>query len=261
MDYDQTERPPPHGEWCSSWDLPLSEKSCGPFKGILTSLVNLVWIIYINKQVLNFSPQLTPSWPILDNQNLGKVVYYIGLYVESTHIVIYFRKIDMLSSLHNNPKIDKWHLIIRRSGYESALSVLFPLLLFTLYLSICFFIPSDYDTLKMTTIILVKKLFPFILHQYSSVSAINIIVSSFFLIITAVSSPHTLPFLPSHISSPATSPSPTSSSSSECASSLSPRKLQLYPSCRQPLLVSRWTIHNFDPHSLTDCQCPVWWPT
>ena len=65
----------------------------------------------------------------------------------------------------------------------------------------------------------------------------------------------TLPFLPSHISSPATS------SSSECASSLSPRKLQLYPSCRQPLLVSRWTIHNFDPHSLTDCQCPVWWPT
>ena len=61
----------------------------------------------------------------------------------------------------------------------------------------------------------------------------------------------TLPFLPSHISSPVTSPSPTSSSSSHCASSLSPRKLQLYPSCRQPLLVSRWTIHNFDPHSRT----------
>ena len=98
-----------------------------------------------------------------------------------------------------------------------------------------------------------EKLFPLILcllwqHQHSSVSAINIIVSSFFLTITAES---TLPFLPSHISSPVTSPSPTSSSSSHCASSLSPRKLQLYPSCRQPLLVSRWTIHNFDPHSRT----------
>ena len=37
--------------------------------------------------------------------------------------------------------------------------MLFPLLLFTLYLSICFFIPSDYDTLKITTKILVKNSF------------------------------------------------------------------------------------------------------
>ena len=83
------------------------------------------------------------------------------------------------------------------------------------------------------------------IHQYQQSTSLYPL---FFLTITAES---TLPFLPSHISSPVTSPSPTSSSSSHCASSLSPRKLQLYPSCRQPLLVSRWTIHNFDPHSRT----------
>ena len=122
--------------------------------------------------------------------------------------------------------------------------MLFPLLLFTLYLSICFFIPSDYDTLKITTIFLVKNSFLsfFVyyfninmnIHQYQQSTSLFPLFSHHHCCIHP-----TLPFLPSHISSPATTPSPTSSSSSECASSLSPRKLQLYPSCRQPLLVSR----------------------